>query len=398
MALSHAERAQLRDRPQEYAAMHQLTIAGEDWSDRLLGATFEWTSEGASGSNMDFSVEGSLDGYQDAPVRFDIGYGRDDVKPYFRGRVQKPVDHETLPQSSAVAYGPFRLMTDSFMTNTQTYQGRSLEYIFMELSRRAEYNTGDFVVLGGRKYKLPAGEIYPMGTALQEVASSVMTRAKFVAFDAPGGKRIVMPEPKPGSNGSIKSVYSPDTYKTFNTEPNHDVSYHSVHVYRSEGSTWGGGPVSAERRVDAPVRFRPAKSRVMYVSDFPGTQSQAADEAMRLAQALRDGEKLFTMTAPFNRELSLYDGFRCTRVKNLPDGTKRRETFICTIKQMGVSYNLTGPEITVSGTCYQIMNESMEIADMFEPRATSYGVVVPSLVYTTPEDIFAPTEDYTFIG
>lgn len=398
MALTHGERAQLRDRPSKYATAHRLLIGGEDWSDRLVTASFEWTTEGASGSNMDFEVEGSLEEYTDAPLSFSIGYGRDDVKPYFRGRVQMPTDHETLPRASAVAFGPFRLLTDSFLTNTVTYQGKNLEYIFMELSRRAEYNTGDFLVLGGRKFNLPAGELYPMGTSLQEVASSVMGKAKFVAFDAPGGRRIVMPEPKPGSNGSIKSIYTPDNYKTFSTTPRTEVSYHSVHVYRSEGSTWGGGSVSAVRAIDAPVRFRPAKSRVMYVSDFPGTQSQAADEAARLAMALRDGEKNFSMTAPFNRNLSLYDGFRAIKIKNTPDGKRVRQTYICTIKQMSANYSAEAAEITVSGTCYEVKNDVLEIEDIFEARATSYGVVVPTIEQTTPSDDFIFTDDYTLIG
>jgi hypothetical protein len=396
MALTHSERAQLQDRPEEYAAMHRLTIAGEDWSHKLLGASFDWTTEGAAGSNMDFSVEGSLEGYQDAPLTFGFGYGRDDIRTYFRGRVQMPQDHDTLPQSSAVAFGPFRLLTDTFMRNTVTYQGKNLEYIFMDLSRRAEYNTGDFLVLGGKKYNQPAGEIFSMGTSLQEVASSVMAKAKYVAYDAPGGKRVVMPEPKPGSNGSIKSVYRPDNYKTFTTEPNHEVAYHSVHVYRSEGSTWGGGSVSSERVIDAPVRFRPAKSRVFYVSDFPGTQSQAADEAMRLAMALRDGEKKFTMTAPFNREISLYEGFRAVRVKNQPDGQRLQQTYICTIKQISATYNPGSVEMTVSGSCYEVKTQKLTIDQRFEPRATSYGVVVPEFHHAPMEEGFAVPDEYTF--
>lgn len=398
MALTHVERALLRDRPERYATMHELRIAGEDWSDRLISASLTWTTEGFGGSNLDFTVEGSLAGWSDAPVSFGIGYGRDDIDTYFKGRLQMPKDHENLPQASGVAFGPFRLLTNGYMTNTVTYQGRNLEFVFMDLSRRAEYNTGDFLVLGGRKYKVPAGEMYAMGTSLQEVASSIAEHAKFVGFDAPGGRRIVMPTPKPGSNGSIKGIYSPDNYKTFSVEPNHEIAYHSVVVYRSEGSTFGGAPVYAERVIDAPVRFRPAKSRVYYISDFPGTQGQASDEAMRMAMSLRNGELTYSMTAPFNRDMTLYDGFRAIVVKNLRGGKQQRFTYICTIKEINVTYNPGAVEMTVGGTCYEVRNEEFEIDDRYEARATSYGVVVPSVELTRPEDLFAPPEDYTFIG
>ena len=398
MVLTHGERAQLTDRGQEYGLITRLLIAGEDWSDRLMGATVAWTAEGAGGSNLDITVEGSLEHMTDAPVSFAVGYGRDDLKTYFRGRLMMPKDHENLPQASAVAFGPFRLLTDTFLRRTQTYQGKNLEYVFMDLSHQAEYPTGEFVVLGGRKYDVPAGEIYSMGTSLQEVATSIMEKAKYVAFDAPGGRRIVMPEPKPGSNGTIKSVYTPDNYKSFATEPAHEVAYHSVVVYRNEGSTWGGGPVYSERRVDAPIRFRPPRSRVMYVSDFPGTQSQAADEAFRLALALRDGERTFTMTAPFNRNIALYDGFRAIRIKNVKPGVRQREVFICTVKEMSASFQPGTIEMTVSGTCYEIKNEAMEIDTRFDVRASSYGVVVPTLEYTTPAEDFIVPEDYTFVG
>lgn len=398
MALTHSERALLTDRSERYSVIQEIYIGGEDYTSRLINASVTWTAEGAGGSNMEFGVEGSLEHLSDAPVTYRIGYGRDDVKTYFKGRLQIPKDHETLPQATGIAFGPFRLLTDTFLTNTQTYQGRSLEYVLMDLSRRAEYPTGDFIVLGGRNFKVPAGELYSMGTSLQEIASSVMEKAKFVGFDSPGGRRIVMPTPQPGSNGSIKAVYSPDAYKSFSIEPSHEVAYHSVVVYRSEGSTFGGNAVYAEQKVDPLVRFKPAKSRVMYVGDFPGTQSQAADEAFRLAQVLRDGEQNFSMTIPFNRELTLYDGFRAIRIKNIGNGIRQREVYICTIKELSASIQPGTTEMSVSGTCYQVRNEQFDIEQIYEPRATSYGIVVPSVEFTTPDDSFIPTEDYTFVG
>jgi hypothetical protein len=399
MALTHTERAGLRDRPARYGAIHELWIAGEDWSNALMSASVAWTAEGAGGSNLDFTVEGSLEGLQDAPVRFGIGYGRDDVRTYFRGRLQMPKDHEQLPQASGVAFGPFRLLTDAFMRNTMTYQGKNLEYVFMDLSRRAEYPPGDFLVLGGRNYDVPAGDIYSMGTSLQEVAAGIMEKAKYVAFDLPGGKRIVMPQPKPGSNGSIKAVLDPSQYKTFTTDPSHETSYYSVVVYRNEGSTWGGGPVYSERVIDAPTRFKPPKSRVYYVPDFPGSQSQAADEAMRLAMNLRDREKTFTITMPFNRTIALYDGFRVIRVKNRKDKKRIREVYICTIdKDIAVEYTPGSLQMTATGVCYQIRDERLEIDTRFEKRATSYGVVVPTIEDTTFAEDFVIPDSFTPIG
>ncbi len=385
--LTHTERAQLRDKTEEFAGIHDLQIAGEDWSKKLLTASFAWTAEGAGGSNMDFEVEGNLEPLVDAPVSFAFGYGREDVSRYFRGRLQMPKEHDTLPQSSGIAFGPFRLLTDTYLRNTVTYQGKNLEYLMMDLSRRAEYPSGEFQILGGRKYNIPAGELFAMGTSLQEIANSVLERAKYVAFDAPGGRRIVMPKPVPGSNGSIKAVYQPGQYKTFTTEPSHEIAYHSVVVYRHDNSTWGGGAVYAERAVDAHVRFRPPKSRVFYVPDFPGTQSQAADEAMRLAKVLRDGEQQFSITMPFNRNITLYDGFRVTRIKNLGNGIQQREVYICTVdKEIAVTYAPGNVEMTMTGHCYEVKNERFEIDKRFEKRATSYGVVVPSDTHTAMLD------------
>lgn len=399
MALTHEERANLRDRPAEYATIHSLNIGGEDWSKRLLSCTVTWSAEAVGGSSMEMTVEGSLEKLINAPVTFSIGYGHDDVRPYFRGRLMMPKDDPQLPQSTGVAFGPFRLLTDTYLRRNIAYQGKNLEYVFMELSRLAEFPSGDFMILGGRNYNVPAGELFAMGTALQEVASSIIETAEYVAFDQPGGRRVVMPKPKPGSNGSMKAVYTPSNYKSFEVEPAHEVQYHSVVVYRNEGSTFGGSPIYAEREIGANVRFKPPRARIYYVPDFPGTQSQAADEAMRLAQNLRDGEGNFNISMAFNRNISLYDGFRAIRVKNLRGGKQQREVYICTITgEVTMSYSPGALEMTAGGVCYEIKDEKYEIDERYEKRALSHGVVVPSVEFTTPADEFVPPEDFTFIG
>lgn len=391
MPESFTDISKMPDRDASLAANHKLTIAGENWSSSLISARVTYTTD-VGGSGLELEVMGSLEEYQDAPIRFSLGYG-DRLVEYFVGRIYMPRDDDIQNKATATAFGPFRIMADQQLGTNETFVGRSLEWVIMELSRRAEHAPGEIVVINGRKYNVLPGESFAFDSQMSDVVNTICEKAEFVGIDQIGGRRVFMPRPRPGSNAQYKTTYTPGDYIAFSIDPKDEMSYFKVLVYRNGvGAT---PAVKAERRIDNTGRFQPPKNRWYVVSDFAGTQDEAKEECYRLAVNLREKEKSFSMDMFFNPDLHLYDGFRSVRTKFNNDDKQATKTYSCTIDDsISVDYSPGTPAImTVSGSCYEIKRERIEVREAPRTIAVSSGVLTRDTVQDITFDDVSITMD-----
>lgn len=365
--------AQKKDRSSEESSRHKLTVAGKDMTHRLIDASITYTSD-IGGSGSELTVLGSLTQYRDAPIALHVGYGEHMV-PYFVGRLQTPKSDELLQTSTAAAYGPFKLMSDQVLGSDEDFQGKTLEWVIMELAWRAGHSAGEIEVRGGRRYRVPAGEPFSFDQTMNDVLGTLLDKANFVAYDHPGGKRIFRPRPTPGTIRPPRARYNPDHYISMSVDPTNEFSYSKVVVYR-RSETGTGYSVYAERDINPPGRYNPPKRRWYVVSDFPGTGPEAATEAYNLAMSMREGEYTFTMSALANPELRLYDTFRATKARRLDNGDIQMQTFLCSIDN-SIEIGISPGEMTmqVSGTCYELVHKRVEQREENITNVLSSGVI-----------------------
>ncbi len=368
MPYTFTELSKMKDRGPELAVSHELWIDGVNHSEDLISATVTYSTD-AGGSGMDFDMWGSLDDYQDAPVELHLGYGPWKV-PYFKGRIQAPKDNEIINTASATAFGPFRLMVEQVLGSNETFIGRTLEWVIMECANRAGYGTGQIVVVNGRTYRVKPGEAFPFDNKLSDVVTSLMSKAEFIGVDQPGGRRLFMPKPIPGSNTDFKTTYTSDDYMTASMDKSNETSYHKVVVYRNGDN--GKPVVYAERKIDSQALYQPPRNRWFVVSDFIGNQREAGDEAYRLAMSLRNVERNFSMSTLFNPDLHLYDGFKLVKIKN-----DKQKVYAASITSgITVNYAPGTPAIMeLTGSAYEIKRERQEIKKAPKRYAVSPGLL-----------------------
>lgn len=340
------------------AANHYLEVDGDDWTRRLLSAKVQFRADAGS-SGMEFSVSGSAEEYQDAPIELHLGYG-DDLQPYFRGTIQTPNDDDRLMTASANAFGPFRNMTTQVLGTNETFVGKTLEWVILECSRRAEYRAGEIIIVNGTKYKVEVqdGEQFPFDNKIGDVLNSLMEKAEFVGVDQPGGRRYFRPKPRPGSTVPYVTQLGVDDYTEFSITPKEDSNFVKVVVYRN-GDT-GKPDIYAEREVNAPVVYKPKRNRWYVVPDFNGNQLDAQEEAFRLATDIRRGMNSFSIKTFFDPALRIYDGLKCARNKG--DEVRMYSCFID--DGISVDYSPGSPAyMDIAGSAYEITRERAYIEE-----------------------------------
>ena len=280
---------------------YSLNIDGEPFTNqvRSLKGTFD---PKIGGSVLTIDVRESLEGLEDASVTLSLGYG-DILVPYFIGRLQEPAD---LAGGQGAAYGPFKLQADQAFGETVTYQGVNLRYIFQDLDRRAGYGSGVLEVVGGEYVVEHLG--YTEETKLGEAAKAIADPAKYVIYDRPGGKRRVMPIPKPGSTGKAKVSIAEHNYGVdgFQITENREGYYSKVVVFRRDSA--GNNLVREEAPVPNRGKFKPPANRIFYVPEFPGNAAAANQTAYETANRLAYGERGFKLSKLWiNPELEPWD-------------------------------------------------------------------------------------------
>lgn len=282
---------------------YRLTIGGEDWTSEVNSISVDFDPNGGSG--MQLQVKESLVGLEDARVKLTLGYGSKTL-PYFIGSLQGPSE---LHRGVASAFGPVSLMTEQSLGEAVTYQGVSLSYFLSDLFIRAGYQNGLWEVMGGQSYTVEKLD-FTEETRLAEAMKTATDPANFVVFDRPGYRRMAMPEPRPGATGKAKAHYTEANYPVdgFQTKETREGHYASVVVFRRNSD----GSYAVRQETEVPNRggssANPPKNRIFYVPEFPGTASEAAQEAYEIASRLAYGELDFELAGIWiNPELEPWD-------------------------------------------------------------------------------------------
>ncbi len=373
--------------------IHKLTIAGENWTRNLISSTITYSSD-AGGSGMELEMYGSWEDYRDAPIQFWLGKEGKPLDSLFKGKIRLPKDNLNINTSSISAFGPFRLMSDQVLGTTETFVGKTLEYVIMELARRAGHPAGSIEVINGRQYKVEPGEQFAFDTTMNDVINLLMEKAEFVGIDLPGGRRQFRPKPKPGSNIGYRGRLTPNDYIEFTLDNKDESTYRKVIVYRNGEN--GKPVVWAERDVNFPTRFAPPRQRWYTVADFAGNQQEAANEAVSLAAMLRKGEKNFSISKLYDGPVVLYDGFEIERVR---ENVSR--TYSATVtSDITISYAVGSPGlISFNGEAFEKRGDMRVIKQTEKTIAVSPGVLTRHApLDITPDDDLIITDDSTTSG
>lgn len=362
------------------ARAFDLTIGGETFTRQVRSLSGTFDAQGG-GSGMSIEVRDSLEGLEDARVELSVGYG-DVVRPYFIGYLQEPGD---LAGGKAAAYGPFKLMTDQSLGETVQYSNVSVADVLRDLEGRAGYGNGQVEVIGGTEDTVQ-GLYYTEDTKLSEVAKAVANPQRFVFYDRPAFRRRAMKIPRVGSGGTIKVSYSRAHYASdgFTVTDSREGHYSKVVVLRRDSA--GTDEVRAEVPVANRGRFTAPANRIFYVSDFPGTDAEAEQEAYYLAHRLSTGEFGFSLNNIWlNPELEPWDTITCERVERRSKAlspTGKPGLFLvlyqCLISgNVGFNISATQHHMSPSGTAIRIGFQKMPDPIRLRLRPFSAGSIPP---------------------
>lgn len=327
-------------------------------------------------SEMAFTVRDNLEGYEDEEVRLFLGYGPPDspeVREYFTGRLQDPKE---LHLGRATAYGPSKLMADQYIGEQIRYQGVVIEQFLRDMHNRAGKGMGQLEVKGGRSYVLE-DEPFNEEISLLEATEGIIDAANFVFYDAPGYKRVAMPKPQPGQYGEADAVYTEDMYEVdaLSLASRRTVQYSKVIVFRRADD----GSYEVRAKADVPSRGgkKPLPGRIYYVTEFPGTQDDAQNEANRLALSLAAaGEFDFELAdISINPELELFKNLEVHRTVRM-FGEPYYEIYDAILEDT-VSWDIDRDTFTmgVKGRAIRTLQEPLEMPGT--PSVRTSGVVQP---------------------
>lgn len=336
--------------------VHQLEVGGRNFSHRLIDAAVTYNTD-IGGSGIQFSVYGTeLQDYINAPMTFWIGYG-EQLVPYFVGKVQRVQPSENLNIATAQAFGPYRILVGQILRSQETFIGKSLEYVVMECFKRAGADLSKVEIRRGDRFKVQEAEQYTYDSLLSDIVSSLLETADYVGMDLPGGKRLILPTPRPGVNVAHKTTYAPSHYYDFSLTPKDEELYFSVMIYRRDEA--GNDLFRIEQEIDPYSKFKPPRNKVLVLPDFPGDVFEAGEKAYETAQAYRSGENSFSMTIPINPDLILYDGFKAVQERTLIDSEQKEErVYSCTIDgEITISYSPGEGNMSVTGSAVELVRE-----------------------------------------
>lgn len=348
----------------------------------------------SGGSDMSFACDEPLEDLEDQLVTLYAGYGPDAV-PYFSGGLEEPNTDDDGYGRTALAYGPFKLMSSQSLNEEVRYQGQTLEYCVLDLCRRARYPMGAVEIVRGRTYTVEE-EVFTANTTLTEAIDALIEPAKFVAIDRPGFGRKIMPRPRAGVIGRPKAVYAPGDYPRGAFKPKRTTAtrYARVTVYRRDEK--GRDVVKATRPVANRGKKPPPANRTYWIPDFPGTQQEADQAATDTALLLELGLQSFSFDGvDLNPELLLYDSLRVFRDEKRRGG-KARVGYDCVVDE-AVDFNVAREEFAMglSGSCLEV--SVTKISDPIVVNRRSPGVLVTSPTERPPKPslVTASSNEYS---
>jgi hypothetical protein len=376
--------AQAQVQPFEQGSRFKLTVDKKNLTRKIKEITVNYSGDGQSG--MTFTLDSNLEGSMDAPVSLQAGYGNHMTK-YFDGALEEPDDDPFTFYSTAVAYGPFKILGTEYFDTFVDYSGKTIGEVLADIINRAGFPLGSIDIAKPGSFTFDTLS-FTEENSLLEAAQRATSDANYVFVDRPGFRREIMPTPKPLVGIPPKAVYTEKHYARgkFTLKPQ-PVNYAKVVVFHraasvvqtsqpNPGSSSGGGSpgtsgsttatpeapfddIHAEAPVKNHSKYKPPPNRIYWVPDFVGTQQDAEVMAHLMAERLSLGLFDFELTCAFNPALLIYDTIEIQRLKQ--DGPHVvRQKYQCTIdKSITVNIKEKVFDMTLSGTAVQISKHEL---------------------------------------
>jgi hypothetical protein len=372
---------------------HELYIAGEVWTDRVEDIVASY-DDPSGGSELTFEAHEPLEDYAEARTVLYLGYGAgapaEDLVPWFGGKLLKPVPSAGSLSRASKAYGPFADMARAHFGEQVAYRGRYIESALYDICRRADFPAGTVEVRGGRSFLIEE-EVFVEEVTLLEAATAITQSAGFVQSDMPGqyGARLFMPAPKPGATGRFRAVYTEDDYphEGLRVSPKRESAYSRVVVFRRNPD--GTYAVRSLAPVRNEGRFGVPRNRTYYITDFPGSATQAKQTAYDTAGALVAGEYGFELSVPVNPELRKFDQISFERLADRRGGTYREVYAGRILDSLRVS--VRDWEMTLRGEA--LLLSSSLVAPERIVVDLSESVLRPPVRGLAPQEDLTPAED-----
>lgn len=332
-----AARAEARARISERV---ELFVGGIPWTRHAQSLQLE-NSGDDGGTTVTFQTKKPLDRMVDRPVRITL-----DDKPYFEGTLKRPgQEGGSRFVQGAVALGPFAEMASQFFGEQTSYTGRYLREALYDIAEKAHEASGVLEVMGGDHIQIEEAD-FTEETSLVEGATSLTTPSNFVLMDNKGPGQSAFRRPRTGGTGQAKRRYTPDDYEegNFTLEYKSDAPYAKVVIFRrGENDDYD---VRAVQPIAQSGDRRARERRIWYITDWPGTQEAADQEAYEVARDL-EKESTFSLTVPLIYDAWRWDRFICARDRETPEGL-RREWFRL-IASASFSADLSEETMSLSG-------------------------------------------------
>lgn len=299
----------------------RLLIGGEDWTEDSAEIAFAYTDE-SGGSELTFATDEPIADLVGQRVTLRLGYG--ETAPYFSGKLarSRPSPFGRFP--TAKALGPFAELGTQHFGEETTYQGINIGPALYDIHNRADFPSGTIEVVKPNSFYIEE-RVFAEENTLLEGSKSLMESADFVGSDMPGahGRRLLMPRPDPGEQGKAVRRFTPEDYPYdgLEIEPQEEVAYSKVVVFRREEA--GGYSIYAT----APVRSeRAPRNRILYITEFVGSQSEAQETARKRARLVEAGVSWKLSGVRLDPSLEKYQQVEAVRDVERREG-RFRETY-----------------------------------------------------------------------
>ncbi len=310
------------------AETFRVRVAGRSISSSVESVDVTYSGDGTSEATI--NTWRSLNGFENAEISVDVGYG-ELLENYFTGKIGSMQEDSWGGPNEIQCWGPFKLMADQVIGEQVNYKNMDIVDALMDLVRRAKYQKGKVEVMRGAAFPISGDNaVFVWETKLGEAANTLAGAANYVFADLPGGRRLIRPKPRPGTVGQVKERYNESHFPPggFTATPSNRSFYASVRVFRRNDN--GTLEVDAKRPIGIQSRFRPPVGRVFVVPDFVGTQQAAEREATITARALSRGVYDIELSGlAANPELAMYDTIQ-TRTTEIRERGDEREWWTVT--------------------------------------------------------------------
>ncbi len=426
----------------------RLVIGGQDMTRRLIDCevTFNAT-DGSSGMTFRVATQLHKQGYERARTSLWIGYGNKLV-PFFRGKLERPVDGPSGLYTEATAYGLATQLGARHFGHRVSYAGFTVRDFFWDVVEKFGADEDRFFMDGEHDQVIESEESeggtgeFGLEHTYLEAMQAIFPQMEFVGFDQTGGMFVVKKPDRQDAvtRASLSGVLDDSHYPPggFEFGESYKNMYSKVVVFRRSEEYAGGGKsqgagegmVQAEDGTYVPESFygsdadnpdavagnrdKPPEDeyavyaeadvtnvgpfnvhggRAYVIADFPGQQDHAQNTADWWAAAFSAGVGRYTLRDISPIDFSLYDYFGLERreERRTPEGD-------AAFGQM--HWTSRGDIYDVLYAC-QVEQMTLRIAqqtfrmDLEGPAVVKEETLVTEATDLTQIDLFIPPDDPT---